>query len=156
LRALWLVLVLVVAGCSADVAGAPAKDDSPKVGAVSLVVPIELRPVTEDGATVLKDPTTGESLKLADPMMTIEELDGAEISNATGAWALTLDLNSADTKTFADWTSEHTNERLAIVIDDEVVIAPTIQQAITAGEVQITGDYTRDDVEELLDKVTGR
>jgi preprotein translocase subunit SecD len=158
-RLALVVLVLFLAGCSAEVTGAPAKDDSPKVGHTSLVVPIELRPVLETGAgKVLKDPATGESLTLADPMMTIEELDGAEIifDKTNGTWALTLNLNDADTKKFGDWTTEHTNERLAVVIDDAVVIAPTIQSPITGGEVQITGNYTQDEVKALLDKVTGR
>ena len=156
MRAWLLVLLLVLAGCSAEVGGAPEKDTSPTVGAVSLVVPIELRPVADDGTKVLKDPATGESLKLADPIMTVEELDGADISSDNGMWALNLDLNTKDTRTFADWTTAHTGERLAIVIDDKVVVAPTIQSAITEGKVQISGDYTRDDVEALLNEITGR
>ena len=52
---------------------------------------------------------------------------------------LNLNLTEEDAKTFGDWTADHVNERLAMVIDGEVVIAPTIQSAITGGEVQITG-----------------
>jgi preprotein translocase subunit SecD len=155
-RAWLLALSLVLAGCGTEVGGTPEKDTSPTVGAVSLVVPVELRPVADEGTTVLKDPTTGESLALADPIMTIEQLDGAEISSDNGTWALVLHLNTKDTRTFADWTSAHTGERLAIVIDGDVVVAPTIQAAITGGDVQVSGNYTRDDVEKLLDEITGR
>ncbi|HYQ62685.1 SecDF P1 head subdomain-containing protein [Actinophytocola sp.] len=147
---------LVLAGCGTEVAGAPEKDTSPTVGAVSLVVPIELRPVADDGTKVLTDPTTGESLTLADPIMTVERLDGADISSDNGTWALVLHLNAKDTRTFADWTTAHTGERLAIVIDGKVVVAPTVQAAITGGDVQVSGNYTRDDVEALLNEITGR
>ncbi|MFL6126268.1 SecDF P1 head subdomain-containing protein [Actinophytocola sp.] len=155
MRALLLVLVLALAGCTTEVGGAPVESSSAP-SSVDVAVPIEMRPVTADGATVLADPATGESLKLADPIMTIRRLDGAEVTNDNGLWALNLDLNTQDAKTFADWTTAHTGERLAIVIDDEVVVAPTIQSAITGGEVQISGDYTRNDVDKLLARISGR
>lgn len=182
MRAAWLMLVavLVLAGCTSRTEGAPAKDDSPVVGPVSLVVPIELRPVLEQtgssgspapttsgtalpsasavpSGTVLPDPS-GEQLTLADPVMTIERLDRAEVmmDKDTAAWALVLSLTDEDAAAFADWTADHIGERLAMVIDGAVVIAPTIQDAITGGVVHITGDYTQNDVRDLLDKITGR
>jgi preprotein translocase subunit SecD len=170
-RAAWLMLVavLALAGCSEKTTGAPAKDDSPAVGAVSLVVPIEMRPVVEQGTSTGGPSTSaapdgdelpapdGELLTLAEPMMVVEELDGAEVkTNETAQWMLILDLTEEDARTFGDWTADHVNERLAMVIDGEVVIAPTIQSAITGGEVQITGQYTQSQIRDLLDKITGR
>lgn len=165
MRAAWLLLVavLVLAGCTSTTAGAPDKDDSPVVGPVSLVVPIELRPVLEQtgspapSTTVLPDPS-GEQLTLTDPVMTIERLDRAEVmmDKSTAAWALVLSLTDEDAAAFAGWTADHIGERLAMVIDGEVVIAPTIQDTITGGVVHITGDYTQNDVSDLLDKITGR
>ena len=161
MRGAWLVVlaVLALAGCSAEVTGAPAKDDSPTVGPADLVVPIEMRPVLDSGGTVLKDPGTGESLSLDEPMMTVEHLDGAEIKyddQNGNNWLLLIHLNDTDTRTFGDWTTEHTGERLAIVIDGEVIVAPTIQSAITQGDIQLVGDFTKDEVQDLLDKITGR
>ena len=161
MRAAWLVLLAVLAlgGCSAEVTGAPAKDDSPTVSAVALAVPIEMRPVIDSGGTTVKDPHTGETLHVDDPMMTVERLDGAEIGidkSGSGGWLLTIHLNDKDSKTFEDWTRDHTGERLAVLIDDEVIIAPTIEQAIAGGDIQISGNFTRKDVEALLNKITGR
>jgi preprotein translocase subunit SecD len=154
-RAVWLVLVLVLAGCSTEVTGRPAKDDSPVVGPVSLVVPIEVRPVTADGTVTLPD-KTGEQLKLAEPIMTIERLERAEIKYSDNTWVLLIQLTDDDTATFADWTTNHTGEQLALVVDGEVIIAPEIQEAITGGDVQIAGTYTQDEISDLLDKITGR
>lgn len=159
MRALLVVLsLLALAGCSAEVTGTPARDDSPTVSNVALAVPIEMRPVVASGGKAVRDPQTGEALRVDDPMMTIEQLDGAEISidKNSGKWMLTIHLNDRDSRTFEDWTRDHTGEQLAVVIDDEVVIAPTIEQAIAGGDIQISGDFTREDVEALLDKVTGR
>lgn len=168
MRAAWLlvVAVLVLAGCTSRTEGEPAKDDSPVVGPVSLVVPIEMRPVLEQTGpsgspapptTVLPDPS-GEQLTLAEPIMVVERLDRAEVTreDVSTTWTLVLDLTDEDSATFAAWTADHVNERLAMVIDDEVVIAPTIQAAITGGSVQISGNYTETEIRDLLDKITGR
>jgi preprotein translocase subunit SecD len=168
-RVAWLVLVavLALAGCTSETAGEPTQVGLPAVGPVDLVVPIEMRPVVGQSAstsatpsaspsqTQLPDPT-GELLTLSPPVMTIERLDRAAIVFDNSAWALTIDLTDKDAATFASWTADHIGERLAMVIDDEVVVAPEIQGAITGGSMQISGDYTRDDIEKLLDKITGR
>jgi preprotein translocase subunit SecD len=162
-RAVLLVLVLVLTGCSAEVTGTPAQrtEDASVVGPVDLTVPIEMRPVVETGSaepatTELPDPS-GEVLPLSDPVMTVERLDRAEAQlDQNQQWVLTLTLTSDDAAAFADWTANHVGERLAMVIDGEVVIAPEIQAAITGGVVQIAGDYTRDEIHDLLAKITGR
>ncbi|HEX6357764.1 SecDF P1 head subdomain-containing protein [Actinophytocola sp.] len=170
MRAVLLVLVLVLTACSSEVTGAPAKDDSPVVGPVTLVVPIELHPVLEKqepsgtappptaspSPTELPDPS-GEALTLAEPIMTIERLDRAEVMlDQSQQWVLSLDLTDEDTATFAEWTADHVGERLAMVVDGEIIIAPEIQSAITGGAVQIAGNYTQDEIRDLLDKITGR
>jgi len=170
---LMLVTVLALAGCTSRTSGAPAKDDSPVVGPVDLVVPIEMRPVVEPGTSASAEPSasasaapsqtqlpdpSGEQLTLTEPVMTIERLDRAEVmfDKVNATWALSITLTDKDSATFTDWTADHVGERLAMVVDDEVVVAPTIQDAITGGVVQITGKYTQDDVTKLLDKITGR
>jgi preprotein translocase subunit SecD len=154
-RAVWLVLLLVLAGCSTEVTGAPAKDDSPVVGPVDLVVPIEMHPVTDSGTITLPDPQ-GEQLTLAEPIMTVERLNRAEVKFSDTTWVLLIQLTDDDAATFADWTANHVSEQLAMVVDGEVVIAPEIQGAITDGNVQIAGNYTQDEMRALLDKITGR
>jgi preprotein translocase subunit SecD len=168
---LVLVAVLALAGCSSETAGEPTKVGLPSVGPVDLVVPIEMCPVVGQSTstsatpsatpsappsqTQLPDPS-GELLTLSPPVMTIERLDGAAMVFDNTAWALSIDLTDKDTATFASWTADHIGERLAMVIDGEVVVAPMIQDAITGGSLQISGDYTRDDIQKLLDKITGR
>jgi preprotein translocase subunit SecD len=156
-----LLAVLLLAGCVSREGGTSESGGttSPASGPVDLAVPIELRPVLETAST---DPTVivlpaedGEQLTLAEPVMTIRRLDGAEVKSENGTWVLDLDLDDADGKAFGDWTTAHTGERLAMVADDEVLMAPQIQSAITGGEIQIAGDYTQDEAQDLLEKITG-
>jgi protein-export membrane protein SecD/preprotein translocase SecF subunit len=58
--------------------------------------------------------------------------------------AVSLKFSGAGGKRFADITGAHVNERMAIVLDDEVISAPNIQQKISGGVARITlgtGNY---------------
>jgi preprotein translocase subunit SecD len=160
-----LVAVLLAAslltGCVSREGDAPEGDKPADPKPVELAVPIEVRPVLETESTdptVLVLPTEdGERLTMTDPIFTIRGLDGAEVTfeQNAGTWVLNLDLDDADGDAFGGWTTEHVGERLALVADQEVLMAPQIQSAITGGEIQITANYTRDEAEDLLDKITG-
>ena len=50
---------------------------------------------------------------------------------------------------FAEVTSNHVGERLAIVLDNEVISAPNIQSAITGGSGIITGNFTTKSANDL-------
>jgi preprotein translocase subunit SecD len=153
-----VLAALLLTGCTSRTGGAPESTKEP----VDLAVPIELRPVLETESTdptVLVLPTDdGERLTLTQPILTIRRLDHAEVElpETAGTWVLTLDLDDADGRTFGDWTADHIGERLAMVADEEVLMAPQIQDAIPGGEIQISAQYTRDEAQALLDKITGR
>lgn len=154
-----LLAVSLLAGCVSREGGAPEGEPEQPAGPVELAIPIELRPVLEtestDPAVIVLPTEDGERLTLTEPILTIRELDGAEVTFEQSAWVLNLDLDDADGQTFGDWTADHTGERLAMVANQQVLMAPTIQSAITGGELQIAGNYTRDEAEALLAKITG-
>jgi preprotein translocase subunit SecD len=50
---------------------------------------------------------------------------------------------------FADITTRHVKERLAIILDGKVQSAPVIQEPITGGEARISGDFTMEDARDL-------
>ena len=54
---------------------------------------------------------------------------------------ITMDFNDKGTKEFGDLTTAHVNERLAIVLDNEVLSAPNIREPILTGDAEITGDF---------------
>jgi len=54
---------------------------------------------------------------------------------------ITMTFNDKGTKDFGDLTTAHVNERLAIVLDSEVLSAPNIREPILTGDAEITGDF---------------
>jgi len=75
-------------------------------------------------------------------------MDGEGIKDAKVDFAsnglqpkITMTFNDKGTKDFGDLTTAHVNERLAIVLDSEVLSAPNIREPILSGDAEITGDF---------------
>ena len=78
-----------------------------------------------------------------------ETLTDANVSFQEGDVAVSFKFNNLGAKKFGDVTKNNIGEQLAIVLDDEVISAPTIQSAITGGSGVITGNYTSESAQEL-------
>jgi len=59
-----------------------------------------------------------------------------------GNWKVDFVLDAIGGRMFSKLTGEHLKERLAIVLDNTVQSAPTIQTKITGGRGEITGGFT--------------
>jgi preprotein translocase subunit SecD len=71
-------------------------------------------------------------------------------------WTVSLDLNGAATKTFADFTQkaaalgeQNTRNHFAIVLDGTVYSWPSVKEAITSGNAQIEGQFGQQDATDL-------
>ncbi len=71
-----------------------------------------------------------------------ENLVDARVSFNEGAPVVSFRFNTVGGRKFGEVTSNHVNERLAIVLDNEVISAPTINGPITGGSGIITGNFT--------------
>lgn len=83
-------------------------------------------------------------------------LTGAQLKRAlvqsdpqTGEPIVSIEFNEEGRELFADITSNHTGEQLAILIDGFPVMAPTIQAAIVTGQATITGGFTYEQAQSL-------
>ena len=56
-----------------------------------------------------------------------------------GQWVVNLDMTTEGKKKWSRFTAKNINRRVAIVLDNEVFMAPTIRDKITAGSTQISG-----------------
>ncbi len=72
----------------------------------------------------------------------------AQINNNNQA-AVGLEFNDAGGKKFADLTARNVGRKIAIVLDDEVLTAPVVQETITGGRAQITGSHNIEEAEHL-------
>jgi SecD/SecF fusion protein len=82
------------------------------------------------------------------------ELTGQDVASArpvfeTRGYEVSLKLTRAGAETFRRVTRDNINNRLAIVLDNEVVSAPTIQSEIPNGEAVITGNFTSEEARNL-------
>ncbi|MDF3288900.1 protein translocase subunit SecD [Streptomyces silvisoli] len=90
------------------------------------------------------------------------QVDGKQVSGAKSVydtqsgegWIVTLEFSSAGGKKFADVTGQLAkqqppNNQFAIVLDNQVVSAPSVSSAITGGSAQIYGNFTQQSSEDL-------
>ena len=73
----------------------------------------------------------GENLLDAKPSM----------NNQTNETVVVFNLDRVGTKRFAKATSTNVGRQLAIILDDKIISAPTISEAIVGGSGQITGNF---------------
>ena len=66
-------------------------------------------------------------------------------SRGFGEPYVSLTLNSAGAQLFANVTAANVGKRLAILLDDNVVSAPVIREAIPSGQAQISGNFSVDE-----------
>ncbi len=83
-------------------------------------------------------------------------LTGADLSTArvsidqtTSEPYVSVELNKAGAKTFAEVTEKHVGRRLAIILDGNVHSAPVIRERIPSGQAQITGGFTTEEATDL-------
>lgn len=83
------------------------------------------------------------------PVVGGENLTDARVSFDNGQPVVSFRFNTIGGRKFAEVTSSHVGERLAIVLDNEVISAPNIQSAITGGSGIITGNFTTKSANDL-------
>ncbi|WP_378146560.1 protein translocase subunit SecD [Cnuibacter sp. UC19_7] len=98
------------------------------------------------------------------------EIDGSDISDAssgvattqqgasTGQWVVDLTFDDEGAKAFADVTTrlyglQGAQNQFAVVLDGNVITAPTTNAAITDGRAQISGSFTQDSAKTLADQL---
>jgi preprotein translocase subunit SecD len=65
-------------------------------------------------------------------------------TNAVGSYYVAFELEDEGAQTFGEFTSNNIGKYLAIVLDKKVISSPSINSAITTGEVMIEGSFTNE------------
>lgn len=79
-----------------------------------------------------------------------ENLTDAQVTfQDAGRPAVSFSFNTSGGRRFGEVTKNHVGEQLAIVLDNEVISAPTIQGAITGGKGVITGNFSAQEAQNL-------
>ena len=112
--------------------------------------------VTEDdpvGKPVVFPSEDGKTLYRLGPA----EVQGTDVSHAVatfdstqGGWLVDLTFSGRGTSSFAQMTTRLAGKgAIAIVLDRRVESAPTVRQAITTGQAQISGSFTEPEAKDL-------
>ncbi|MFR0881315.1 MAG: preprotein translocase subunit SecD [Oscillospiraceae bacterium] len=102
----------------------------------------------EDGSPKGDLVLQGSDVTKAEPMRQQE-------SDGTFSYVVSLKLSDTAKETFATVTSTMagTGESISIWMDNNMISAPTVNQAITDGEAVISGSFTADSAKSLADKI---
>ncbi len=116
--------------------------------------PIEIeqaqRGVVKPGYSLLSGPGVGDLL-----VRDIPEIFGSDIATASqgndesNRPKIDFRLNSSGARKFYDTTLKNSGKRFAIVLDDVIMSAPNINEPIPGGSVQITGDFSITEAQDL-------
>lgn len=71
-------------------------------------------------------------------------------SDNVGQWGVSLEFNAEGAKKFADLTKELVGKQMAIFFDGDLVSAPNVNEAIYGGHAQITGQFTFEEAERMV------
>jgi preprotein translocase subunit SecD len=74
---------------------------------------------------------------------------GVQPGSLGGSYQISFVLKSGASRVFAEYTSTHVNQYLAIVLDKKVISAPIIKSAITDGQGVIQGSFSNDSANAL-------
>lgn len=94
---------------------------------------------SENAPGVTKTPLTGAGLKSAE----------VTFDQTTGKPVVLLEFNQEGGELFAQLTEKNLGKPLPIMLDDEIISAPLVQQAITGGSAQISGEFTLQEAQNL-------
>ena len=84
------------------------------------------------------------------PVVTGDELtDSQPAFDQNGRPSVTFRFSPTGARKFGDYTAANVGAPFAIVLDNEVISAPTIQEAIRGGSGQITGNFSVEESTEL-------
>lgn len=104
------------------------------------------------GTEFLPDMDSGASVI---PVYSRVEVSGESLKDAQAAYdnnqmpVVSMAFDAAGGRKFTRLTTEHVNERFAIVLDGKVLSAPVIREPIPGGKGQISGNFTLQSAKDL-------
>jgi len=96
------------------------------------------------------------TLALEDPNFKPTDLTGKYLKKAELGFeqnspkaVVSIEFNDEGTKLFEELTTKYVGKQLAIYIDNSLISAPVVQEPITGGKAQITGNFTVNEAKEM-------
>lgn len=103
------------------------------------------------GTFILPSQAGGEELLMEDVAIGGESLVDSQpgFDSQSGSAIVTFRFDTRGAVVFAELTGANVGQRFAVVLDNQVITAPTIQTTIPGGSGQITGNFTAESANDL-------
>ncbi len=137
-------------------------DPNEAIEEISATASLTFRPGNEyetvdydaDGNPVMKTPSGATAEKVLLDGSTVAKAEPGVISeNGTNQYVVSLEFNDEGTKLFEDATTTYLNQTISIWMDDVMLSAPTVNEAISGGKAQISGSFTAEEATALATKI---
>lgn len=97
-----------------------------------------------------------QAAQLFGPFQGLTDLTGKDVAKATpsfdpntGSPIIQLNFTSEGARKWEEITRRNLNKQLAIVLDNQILLAPTVQAIITDGRTVISGSFTTDQTKQI-------
>ncbi len=114
-----------------------------------------IKATTEDGRVIDLPTSSGAPT----PGFVPTELTGRYVKSATLNFdnvthrpEVFLEFDDTGAKMFADLTGKNVGKRVAIYVDGQILTAPTVNEKISGGKAQITGQFTVAEAQQLVSR----
>jgi len=97
-------------------------------------------------STINRTNTEGALWLRPTPAVKGDHITSAKVKQVFGQWVLEISLSEAGQKALFMATKAWVGKQMAVVVGGGVVSAPFVQEAISGGRVQISGDYTKSEL----------
>lgn len=115
------------------------------IGKTAQLIFVEIKESTKSGSA-------SPSATLSETNLTGADLKSAEVvfDKNTGKPSISIQFTDEGGKKFAEITKRNIGKQLPIILDNQVISAPSVQEEITGGSAQITGNFTIDEAKQLV------
>jgi len=91
------------------------------------------------------------------PTITKEDiLEVKKITNKEGISHIEISLNKNGARNFHILTKKNIGKPIAIVIDNYIVTLPIVNFTISGGKMDITGNFSNDEIDRMIEKLKGK
>jgi len=128
------------------------KDINAAISEIGTTPFLDFREVRETTTTISNSPTT--TVQFIPTSLNGRYIVGARISfnSVTNKPQVDLEFNSEGAKIFQELTSKNIGKPLAIFLDNQLIEMPVVQEEISGGRAQITGNFTLAEVQKLVER----
>ncbi|TBX15999.1 SecDF P1 head subdomain-containing protein [Nioella sediminis] len=108
--------------------------------------------VPQPGGAVIELRVSGQEYTIA-PEHILGVLSG--LDDTVGWPQLELTFDDSAAALFAEITTTHQGQEMELVVCDQVLMAPVIQEPILGGQIVVSGNFTQDEMSRYANQISG-